>query len=195
VCPEGDAMHTELWLAYCGYLIWLSAGFGDFICHRVTDLPHTSGVAESFTHLLQLAILGLAFVIGLVFEMGTTITLVVGALVAGHAIVGYWDTRIAFRRRRVLLPVEQHIHSVLDMAPIVAFAWIIARTWPEVVSRNWNVELRMPAASVSTWLALLIPATVLCVVPALVEFRASLKARKPSSIERQDSGVIDRRDF
>src|SRR4249919_3788771 len=114
-------MHTELWLAYCGYLIWLLAGLGDFICHRRTDLPHTSGVAESWTHLLQLTTLGGAIMIGLAFDMSAAIALVMCALVAAHAGIGYWDTRIAFRRRRVLLPIEQHIHSVLDMAPIVAW--------------------------------------------------------------------------
>ena len=172
-------MHTELWLAYCGYLVWLSAGFGDFVCHRVTDLPHTSGVPESFSHLLQLALLGVAIVIGLVFETGATITLVIGVLVVAHAAVGYWDTRIAFRRKRVLLPIEQHIHSILDMAPIVAFGWVVARMWSG--DGDWGVALRTPAASLQVWLAVLLPATILCVVPASVEFiAASRAARQPS---------------
>ena len=47
-------MDTHALLAYCGYLLWLLAGTGDFACHRRTDLPRTSGVAESFAHLLQL---------------------------------------------------------------------------------------------------------------------------------------------
>ena len=173
-------MHIELWLAYCGYLVWLSAGCGDFICHRVTDLPHTSGVAESFTHLLQLALLGVAIVIGLVFETGATITLVVGVLVIAHAAVGYWDTRIAFRRKRVLLPIEQHIHSILDMAPIVAFGWVVAKAWSGDAGEDWTVALRTPAATLGVWIAVLLPATVLCVLPASMEFiAASRAARQP----------------
>ena len=170
-------MHTDLWLAYGGYLFWLTAGLADFLCHRRTDLPHTSGVPESFTHLLQLALLGVAIVVGLAFETGRATTLAIVALVALHALVGYWDTRIAFRRRRVLLPIEQHIHSVLDMAPIIALGWMVARSWPAAVDGGWHVEARIPAVPTVAWIAVLVPAVVLCAIPALVEFRAALAAR------------------
>ncbi len=170
-------MQPDPWLAYCGYLVWLSAGFADFLCHRRTDLPHTSGVAESFTHLLQLGLLGMAIVVGLAFETGRTTTLVILALVVMHALVGYWDTRIAFDRKRVLLPVEQHIHSVLDMAPIIAFAWMVARGWPAVLSGDWQVAWRMPAVPVGAWIAVVLPAAVLCALPAIIEFRAARAAR------------------
>jgi hypothetical protein len=173
-------MHTEAWLAYGGYLIWLSAGLGDFICHRRADLPHTSGVEESFTHLLQLATLGVAIMIGLAFEMSPTIAALMCVLVVTHAGIGYWDTRIAFRRRRVLLPIEQHFHSVLDMAPIVALGWLLAKSWPKVIS-EWQVALRLPALPIQIWVAVLTPAVILCVVPALLEFRA---ARAESRVRR-----------
>ena len=169
-------MHTELWLAYCGYLAWLSAGLCDFLCHRRTDLPHTSGVAESVTHLLQLVLLGAAIVVGLAFETGRATTLMLTALVAAHALVGYIDTRIAFGRRRVILPVEQHIHSVLDMAPIIALAWLVIRSWPAAVQGDWHIAWRTPAVPMVAWIAVLLPAVVLCVLPAIVEFRAARAA-------------------
>ena len=170
-------MPTELWLAYCGYLVWLSAGLCDFLCHRRTDLPHTSGVAESVTHLLQLALLGAAIVVGLAFETGRATTLLLTVLVAAHALVGYIDTRIAFGRRRVILPVEQHIHSVLDMAPIIALAWLVIRSWPTAVQGDWGIAFRTPAVPLSVWVAVLLPAVVLCVLPAIVEFRAARAVR------------------
>lgn len=167
-------MQIEPWLAYCGYLIWLTAGLGDFICHRRADLPHTSGVAESFTHLLQLALLGLAIVIGLAFEIGRVPTLLIVVLVFAHALVGYWDTQIAFQRRRVLLPIEQHIHSVLDMAPVIALGWAMATTWPAPVNGPW--QWRNPALPVDIWVAVLLPAVLICGVPAILEFRAARAA-------------------
>ena len=170
-------MHSESWLAYGGYLVWLLAGLGDFLRHRRTDLPHTSGVAESLSHLVQLALLALAIVTGLAFEMGRAIALSLFVLVALHAAVGYWDTRIAFDRRRVVAPLEQHIHSVLDMAPWIAFAWGVATTWPAAASAGWEIALRRPALPLATWLAVLLPAAVLSVAPALLEFNAAWKAR------------------
>lgn len=172
-------MSTELWFAYSGYLVWLATGLGDFLAHWRTDLPHTSGVAESATHLAQLALLGAAVTLGLAFEAGPSSALATLALVVAHAAVGYWDTRIAFRRRRVLLPIEQHIHSVLDMAPIIAFAWWVVSTWPAAAS-GWQLEPRRPALPVAFWLAALVPPVVLCVAPALLEFRAAWMARRQS---------------
>lgn len=168
---------SESWLAYGGYLLWLVAGLGDFLCHRRTDLPHTSGVAESASHLIQLALLALAIVIGLAFEMGRAIALLLCVLVIVHAAVGYWDTRVAFKRRRVVAPLEQHIHSVLDMAPWISLAWVLVTTWPAAAGDGWGLALRRPALPLALWLAVLLPAGVLSVVPALLEFNAAWKAR------------------
>ena len=170
-------MPGALWLAYCGYLAWLCAGLFDFIVHRRTDLPHTSGVAESATHLIQLGLLGTAIVVGLAFDVGRGTALLMGALVVAHAVVGYIDSRIAFARRRVVSPVEQHLHSVLDMAPIIAFGSLLLWTWPAAL-HSGGASLRQPAFAPTTWLAILVPAILLCVVPALVEFRAAWKARR-----------------
>ena len=171
-------MPTELWLAYCGYLIWLSDGLCDFVCHWRTDLPYTSGVPESATHLIQLVLLGLAVVLGVAFDVGSLLAVSLLALVAMHAVVGYVDTRIAFRRQRVILPVEQHIHSVLDMAPIIAFAWLLISTWPAATNGDWSLHARQPAASFGVWLAVLTPPAVLCIVPALLEFRAAWRVER-----------------
>jgi hypothetical protein len=174
----GGGMTLELWLAYGGYLTWLVAGLCDFLVHRRTDLPHTSGVPESATHLLQLALLGLAVVVGMGFEVGRSAALLLLALVVAHAAVGYWDTRIAFGRARVVLPVEQHVHSVLDMAPPAALAWLLASTWPAAIVPGWTMGARTPALPVAAWAAALVPPLVLCVVPALLEFRTAWTAAR-----------------
>jgi hypothetical protein len=182
-----SAMQTEAWLVYCGYLTWLLAGLGDFLCHRRTDLPHTSGVAESAMHLLQLGIVGSGLTLGLVFSPGRTLLLVLGACVVVHAVVGFLDTRIAFRRRRVVLPIEQHLHSVLDIAPIAALAWFATQAWPGLADGDWGVRLRSPAAPFQAWVAVYLPAAVLCVMPALMEFVAAFR-RDRRTIEEARAG-------
>ena len=177
---------TELPLAWCAYLVWLSAGLGDFISHWRTDLPRTSGVAESTTHLVQLGVLGTAVLLVLAFETGKSIALLLFVLVIAHAIVGYVDTRIAFGRRRTILPIEQHLHSVLDMAPIVFFAWLMISSRASITNGEWNIALRSPALPVAVWLCVLLPAVVLCIVPALVEFRAAWKAMRVDLPATQD---------
>ncbi|TWI01715.1 hypothetical protein IP90_02275 [Luteimonas cucumeris] len=172
-------MKTEFdrWLlAYLGYLVWLCAGLFDFLCHRRSDLPHTSGLAESRLHVVQLGVIGTALLLAMVFEVGKTLVLLTLALVVVHAVVGYLDTRRAFGRR-TLLPVEQHLHSVLDMAPIIAWAGLAAVAWPALAGSGWVLALRRPALELQLWIAMLLPALLLCVVPAALEFRAAWVAR------------------
>jgi hypothetical protein len=169
---------TELCLAYSAYLIWLAAGLGDFICHWRTDLPRTSGVPESITHLLQLGLLAIAVVLALAFEVTAGSALLLLALVIAHAVVGYIDSQIAFRTRRMVRPVEQHLHSVLDMAPVVALAWLLVTTWPAATDAGWTLQPRRPVFPFAVWLGMLAPPVVLCVVPALLEFRAAWAARR-----------------
>jgi hypothetical protein len=170
-------MTTELWIAWAGYLFWLVCGLCDFIAHWRTDLAHTSGVAESAAHLVQLALLGVAVVLGLGFEAGQGSIALLLAIVFAHAVVGYVDTRIAFAAPRVVSPFEQHIHSVLDMAPWVALAWLTASTWPAAADAGWPLRMRQPTPPPAWWIAVLAPAIVLCVAPALFEFRAAWRVR------------------
>lgn len=164
-------------LAYVGYLAWLLAGCGDFACHRRTDLPHTSGLHESILHLIQLALVGAAVLLAVLFEMGRTLAAALLIAVIVHALIGYVDTRVAFAKR-ALWPAEQHLHSVLDMAPWIAFACAVAFTWPDAIAPGWQWTLRVEAFDPAVLLAVIVPAGLLCGVPAALEFRACLAARE-----------------
>lgn len=167
------AMTPALWLAYAGYLVWLTAGALDFACHRRTDLPHTSGVGESALHLVQLALCGGAIAIGMVFAVERTIALILALLVAAHAVTGYLDTQQAYPRRAIR-PFEQHVHSVLDMAPPIALGLVVACAWP---LQGGGIALRDPPLPWWAWAMVLLPALALCGWPALVEFRDAWRAR------------------
>lgn len=158
---------------YIGYAVWLIAGCVDFICHRRSDLPHTSGVAESALHLMQLFFIGCAVTIGLAFQlsMGVLATLLV--LVLAHAVAGYADSKVAYKRRDVR-PFEQHVHSVLDMAPI---AGLLIAIWMRE-SDQWAFQLRDPPLSASHWCAIIGSALLLCVIPAAGEFAQALAVRR-----------------
>ena len=170
-------MATGLVLAYGAYLAWLLAGLADFILHWRSDLRHTSGVAESASHLVQLALLGAGIVLALAFAPGAVLASVLALLVLAHACVGYLDSRIAFRRRRTLFPVEQHVHSILDMAPLIALGLWLWWNWPAAVAPGALPALREPALPVAAWTWVLGPAVLLCVLPALLEFRAAWISR------------------
>lgn len=165
------------WWAYAGYLLWLIAGTLDFACHRRTDLAHTSGLRESVLHLLQLGLIGSSILAGLLLEIGWGVWALMAAAVVVHAVTGYADTRCAYGRRD-LRPFEQHVHSVLDMAPPVALGLVIAATWRSAPETGWALVRRQPPLSPATWALVLAPAVLLNGLPALLELRVALAARR-----------------
>lgn len=166
---------ATLWLAYAGYLAWLGAGTLDFLCHRRTDLPHTSGLGESSLHLLQLALCGGAIVLGMLLRVDVALIALLASLVALHAVVGYLDTRQAYPLRPIR-PFEQHVHSVLDMAPPVALGIFIAWGWSPRM--QWTLQLRDPPLPWWLWAMVLLPAALLCGLPWLWEFRDAWRVRR-----------------
>jgi hypothetical protein len=164
----------QLQIAYALFLVWVVAGFVDFACHRRSDLPHTSGLAESMAHLFQLAVIGVAVVLVLALEATRPLVLAVLALVLLHAVAGYVDTRIAFRRGRVITPLEQHVHSVLDIAPWAGWGTLAAvAAWGD-----GSLQLRSPTVPPMGWGIVLVPSVLLCVVPALFEYAAARRAAR-----------------
>ncbi len=161
--------------AYAGYLAWLAAGSLDFIQHRRTDLAHTSGLAESHWHAVQIGLLGGGVLAWLALAPGLGLMAALSLLAAAHALAGYLDTRTAFGRRTIP-PLEQHVHSILDMAPWIALAGVVIAQGGQAREAGWPLAWA-PAPPV-LWLALLLPALLLCVLPWLGEYRAALRAQR-----------------
>jgi hypothetical protein len=159
---------------YAGYLVWLLCGLADFILHRRTDLVHTSGVRESALHLVQLALVGSCLALGLILALTPASLSLIGLLVAVHAFVGYLDTRSAYGLRKIG-PLEQHIHSVLDMAPVMGL--VLAAIFLADFSDGGFHE-RQPAAGFGVWCLIILPALLLCGLPALTEFRDAMCSRR-----------------
>lgn len=126
-------------------------------------------------HQVQLLLCGGATVLVLVFDSTAGLAALLLPIVLVHAWAGYRDTRFAFDAGRTIFPIEQHIHSVLDIAPWVAWAMVAwhAADGPQL---DWSISPRRRAAGAGLWLAVLLPALALCVLPALREFRGAWRA-------------------
>lgn len=117
--PEA-AQHV---LMYLFVPLWIAVGFADWVCHRRSDIEHTAGVHESLTHLLMFAEVGVPMLAALFFEVNApVIALMLGAFVL-HEFTALWDVRYAVSKRRVT-PWEQHMHSFLELIPLMAIVLI-----------------------------------------------------------------------
>ena len=166
-------------IAYTAYVVWLLAGLADFVCHRRSNLPLTSGLRESRFHLGQVGLIGSGAVLWLALEPGWHVFWLCALLTCVHAVIGYLDTKSAYGLRPIT-PIEQHLHSVLDTAPwigLALMAWLIASDdWMPAV----GLRLRSEPLAARTWFAILAPAVLLVGVPVLAELGACSRAAKVS---------------
>ncbi|WP_313138820.1 hypothetical protein [Stenotrophomonas sp.] len=159
---------TTAGIMACLYAIWLLAGTLDFHFHRRTDIGHTSGLRESALHGVQLALIGAGVLAWLSLAPSRGLAVMLFALVALHAVVGYLDTASADGRRRIS-PAEQHVHSILDIAPWVFLLWIAVQA-----DSTWSLQKQL--AQAWHWWAILVPAALIVVIPWLYELRRCLAA-------------------
>lgn len=110
---------------------WLMAGFADYLCHRRSSIETTSGLRESLLHVLQLCEVGLPLLAVLFLDVNATVLLAMVVALAMHQATAAWDVRYANATRRVS-PLEQHVHGVLEMAPIMATTLVAILNWQDV---------------------------------------------------------------
>ena len=156
------------------YWLWLAFGATDFFLHRKTDLPATSGLAESALHGAQLCCIGLGVVAWLTLANTRSLAALLLGLAGVHVFMAYADTSSADGKRRIT-PAEQHIHSVLDACPwifAVGCAWLAEPSW----SFRWEPK------PIATWTLLLVPAVLMTGMPWAFEIAAVWRYRQRRSL-------------
>jgi hypothetical protein len=136
-------LEQALWtlLGYFVLPLWLLAGAADWWCHRRTDIARTSGPRESALHLLLYLEIALPLLM-LIWLQVTAATLTLFALAVGaHMLTSWWDTRFA-QPRRFISPIEQQVHSWLEMLPLFALLMLAALHRDQFVSPDWSWRAR-----------------------------------------------------
>ncbi|HET9864844.1 MAG TPA: hypothetical protein VFP37_15480 [Steroidobacteraceae bacterium] len=133
------------------FVAWLLSAFGDWLCHRRTSIETTSGSRESALHVLLHLLIAVPIVLGLFLRIDALVLVLMAAGVIAHMAVSLWDTSDA-QPRRFISPLEQQIHSYLEMLPVFALALIVLLHWNEVGQPVWRFERRANALPTS-WLA------------------------------------------
>ncbi|WP_229257394.1 diguanylate cyclase [Duganella callida] len=119
---------SEQYLMYFIVPLWLAAGVADWIMHRRAGIEHNSGPRESMIHLLMLAEMGLPVLAGLFLQVNALVLLLMVAAFFVHEATAMWDVSYAVTRR-VVTPLEQHIHSFLEMLPLMAVSMMVLLHW------------------------------------------------------------------
>jgi hypothetical protein len=110
--------------------LWLSAGLADWYLHRRTRIEETAGPRESALHSLMFAETGVPVLLGLFCEVNAGVLATAIGAVGAHSATAYWDQAYAEPRRRVTI-IEQHVHSLLEVSPIMATFLLTALHWDQ----------------------------------------------------------------
>ena len=181
---------AQLILMYFILPVWLAAGFADYLCHRAASIQTTSGPKESLLHLAQFGEMAVPTLAAIFLEINALVFAVMLISLVLHQLTAMWDVSYAYRTREVK-PVEQHIHSVLEILPLAAFLLIVALHPGQFLSlfglgadlADFTVHLKeppLPWLYVSTMLTLVFLFEVL---PYLEELARGVRARRRSRRE------------
>jgi len=177
-----------LLLLYFVLPIWLIAGFADWLCHRATDIETTTGLKETYIHILMFLEMGLPLLAALFLDVNSLVIAFMIVLFFCHEATALWDVSYAVTARRVS-PIEQHVHSFLEMVPLMALLLVVSRHWPQFLAlfglgdepARFELKQRddpLPAGYIT---AVLSGIFFLEVLPYLEEYWRGKKARKGGS--------------
>src|SRR4051794_16755047 len=145
-----DAGATQTLLMYFVLPVWLAAGFADYLCHRATSIETTSGWKESLLHLLQLAEMAVPTLAAIFLEINALIIAVMIVCLAAHEATAIWDVSYAYKRREIT-PTEQHVHSFLEMLPLMGLLLVVSSHWDQFLAlfglngmAQWSIQLKQP---------------------------------------------------
>lgn len=124
---------TALVLMYFVVPLWFLAGLFDYLCHRATYIATTSGSKETVLHLLMFAELGLPLLAAIFLDVDALVIAFMIAMFVVHELTALWDVSYAVSCREVT-PIEQHVHSFLELLPLLGLTLIVARHWPQFLA-------------------------------------------------------------
>jgi hypothetical protein len=179
--PDGTAYAAAMVLLFGVLPLWSVAGLADYFCHRASSIETTSGPWESLLHLMQLGLMGFPVLLGLVLEINAGLLLLMLACLLLHHWVAWLDISYA-NNTRIVAPVEQMIHSLLEILPWTAFLLAGILYWDQLTAlftapahADFAPRFKthpLPMAYIATFLT---QAFLLNVLPSLEEMARTLR--------------------
>jgi hypothetical protein len=133
-----------LWsiLGYGMLPAWLAAGGADWLCHRRTGIAHTSGPRESVLHIALFLQIAVPALLGLWLQVNAALLALMALGVLAHMLTSWWDTSFAQPRRHIA-PIEQQVHSWLEMLPLFALIVVSLLHLEQFTAPAWTLEARV----------------------------------------------------
>jgi hypothetical protein len=162
--------------------LWLAAGFADYLCHRAADIESTSGPKESILHLAQFAEMAVPILAAMFLEITSLVIIVMIVCFLLHEATALWDVSYAVSTREVT-PIEQHIHSFLEMLPLMGLVMVVILHWDQFIalfglaSPRFDISLKQPPLPWTYTAVMLALVLLFEVLPYLEELARGLRQK------------------
>ena len=124
---------AELVLRWGVVPLWILAGLADWWCHRRTAIERTSGWRENAFHWLLFGEAGVGLAATALLEVDAAVLMLVFAAFLAHELTTYIELRYTVPLREVR-PLEQMVHSFMELLPLLLLALLAAMRWDEVLA-------------------------------------------------------------
>jgi hypothetical protein len=169
--------------------VWFATGIADWLCHRALDIEHTTGAKESLLHLSMFSEMAIPLTAALFPEIDALVIAVMIAAFLIHEATALWDVSYA-ASRRYISPIEQHVHSFLEMIPLMAITFVIVLHWSQFLallglgteSASFTLQLKHPPLSVVYVSRVLAAAFALAFLPYREELWRGFRPRPRRSV-------------
>lgn len=186
------------YLLYFIVPLWLLAGMTDYFLHKRTQIEHNAGTKESVLHALQLTEAGVPVVLGLLLDINALVILIMLIALVVHEVTAFWDVTYA-HTRRYISPFEQHVHSFMEVLPIMAVSFVTVLYWNQFLAllglgseaARFDVRAKPDPLPVSYLLTLFAAIGFLIVLPYGEELLRCLRVARRRRME-QRRGRIQR---
>jgi len=118
----------------------------------------------------------------LFLEINAPVLAVIIAAFFVHEATAMWDVAYAVTRRKVT-PIEQHVHSFLEMLPLMGASFLVVLHWPKFLEliglagkRDMRIRLKREPLPAPYLVAALGAVIVFEMLPYLEELRRSWRA-------------------
>ena len=122
-----------LLLATVVFPLGVVAGLADWACHRATGIAGTSGLKENLLHWVMFAELGTGVLAASLLEVNAAVLLLVLAVFLVHEATVWLDLRYSTPRRPVR-PIEQMVHSVQELFPMLGWVLLATAHWDQALA-------------------------------------------------------------
>jgi hypothetical protein len=186
--PIGISMEAEATRYVLMYFImplWLLAAFADWLCHRASDIEHTSGPKETLIHIALFTEMAVPIVLVMHFDVTALVIATMILFWVLHEATAVYDVMFAVDHREVT-PLEQWVHSYLGVIPLLSFVLVATLNWSLFLAlfgtgtepARFEFAWKRPQLPIWYHAGVLLGTLLLVVLPYAEELRRGLRVTK-----------------